>query len=63
MAFFSFKYPLNDKLLVAGCTRFSGLTQGSFLEFFPFLTHNSCAMLIREGVKLEQGYINIHNTL
>ena len=57
MAFFSFKNPLIDKLLVAGCTHFSGLTQGSALEFFPSVTNNRCVML-SEDIKLEQWYIN-----
>ena len=62
MPFFSSKVPLNDKLLVAGCTRFSGLTQGSVLEFFPSVTHSSCVVLSAD-IKFGQGYINIYNTL
>ena len=56
MVFLSSKNPLNEKLLVAGCTRFS------VLEFFPSVTHSSCVVL-SEDIKLEQGYINIYNTL
>ena len=60
MTSFSFKNLLNDKLLVAGCTRFSGLTQGSVLDFFSSVTQNSCVMLSQD-IKLEQGYINVRN--
>ena len=59
MAFFSFKNPLNDKLLDSGCTRAyqsSGLTQGSVLEFFPSLTYKICAMQSKD-IKLEEGYL------
>ena len=62
MAFFSIKNPLNDKLLLRGCTRFSGLTQGSVLDFFRSATQNG-RVILREDIELEQEYINIHNTL
>ena len=62
MAFFSIKNPLNDKLLLRGCTRFSGLTQGSVLDFFRSATQNG-RVILREDIELEQEYIIIHNTL